>query len=700
MVNLCAIRLYVCLTYSLLLIFQEMTNLTKIDPISEEFGQLEFELQVQLNAPKLIIGECYDILNKQVNANFVDYCKTLLPQNIVDVYVPTNKLTQSVSDIIANGVKVDEKTGFHFQVDTFRVDRSAKEVEVIHFKIALGNTLNFQPATNITNTCDYLEEEPSLADLRLGYHSLCCSTSNDFVVFNECQISAYHLIKMPGGKYLEEPKPGYDICDLCGKALATIWCINDSAQLCAKCDEESHKTNKMFERHKRLPLLEARCVMEFCPVHSEQRVEYYCPKCRGPVCFTCKMEGSHSCGKAAVHPLVPIKKAYGERVESSQTENPICVKRKSAIDQKIKLADDRLDMIRQNAEEICAEIQRIADVAQQNVRELAGEKALLVRSSKTELQRKRKEIETLERFTHIHRYVSLPLTFINYFDRQDVYIDGMKETTDLPEDTRVEPDLCVFGTLDVSNRPANRTFAQSVMTARSLTADEIAEEEKNRKSSISQRGKNGPVFTSLVKLGKRRADRNRETGLTLNFTPFQGSAIITNAATARTLYLCFPFKDMPQTHLLFSSKRDGRSIRKMHEMIDEIGITAVFIQKDEYIFGGFAACKWNSSGKPFGDKSSSFIFSVTQDALVPYRPNISDACHLIATEDTLSFGKYDLVLADNFDRCTGSIENSYGIGFKQGSNEAENFLAGQPLFKADVVEVWGFWRPEDQQFNH
>jgi hypothetical protein len=132
----------------------------------------------------------------------------------------------------------------------------------------------------------------------------------------------------------------------------------------------------------------------------------------------------------------------------------------------------------------------------------------------------------------------------------------------------------------------------------------------------------------------------------------------------------------------------------MHEMIDGIGITTLLVRTGNFIFGGFAAAKWISNGRPFGERSSSFLFSVSRDAFVPYQPRVADACHLLATPDTITFGKYDLRLAGNFDDCSSVIENSYGIGFEQGSEEAKTFLAGAPAFVADVVEVWGFFNAE------
>jgi hypothetical protein len=120
------------------------------------------------------------------------------------------------------------------------------------------------------------------------------------------------------------------------------------------------------------------------------------------------------------------------------------------------------------------------------------------------------------------------------------------------------------------------------------------------------------------------------------------------------------------------------------------------IKKGEFVFGGSAAVKWRNDGLPFGDGRSSFLFSLSQDAVIPFKARVNDACHLYATEDTLTFGKYDLILADDFDGCSAVLESSYGIGFRPGSAEAQTFLAGEPGFRADEVEVWGFFTVEQQ----
>jgi hypothetical protein len=171
---------------------------------------------------------------------------------------------------------------------------------------------------------------------------------------------------------------------------------------------------------------------------------------------------------------------------------------------------------------------------------------------------------------------------------------------------------------------------------------------------------------------------------------------VPDAEEAVVLYNCFPFKAQPLTHLLFSSNRDGRSIEKMHELIDGIGITTVLLQAGDFKFGGFAASKWNSDGKPFSENGNSFLFSLTSDAMIPYRPQNPERCQLFATPNSLAFGRKDLVLERDFDQCSSVLGNSYGAGWPEGSKEVRTFLAGADTFAADLVEVWGFFTIEQE----
>lgn len=718
-------------------------QLVQTSPFSEEYGQIEYELQLQLKAPKLVIRECYELGIPRAQAEFQAYCKNCRTPNVVDVFIQTSDIHQYVADIAANGIKVDTTNGFKFRTGSFEVDKDKEMIEVIRLQIALGLTLNFEKSEADLYQSEFAEAEPTQSCLKQGYDSLCVSDKHDFVVFNPHQIKTCNLVRFEGGKNLESVNNDDCICDLCNKEPATVWCVNDSAKLCAECDQSSHSINKIMQKHKRVSMDDARVMMEFCPVHSDERVEYYCPVCQAPVCIICKMNGSHSQGEKSTHPLIPLRAAYCEAIEHSKKNDDKFDKKIELLDERLKNAEEKMNELVANAEEMEKEITRRADAAIKQLKSILEEKALLIKSAKTEILRKKEELLDNSHFLETEKNSVGPLLFLRAYSRHHKLAEEFNKLDDIQPELPIEADSCVEGSLtvksDSSAKPiTNKVSAPETPVSRDIPSpnfqsNSIVFNENNSKRnyspnradfstnspssfSISASPKQQsmsippakqsfptestrssfPPFSSLMEIARRKLQKLEGLNLELNFQPFQGSSILTDLSMATQLYLCFPFKSLPHTYLLFSSERDGRSIAKMHQKIDEIGISAVIVRNasNRFIFGGFAAAKWNNKGIPFGNKSSGFLFNLTRDAFIPYRPQINDACYLYATENTLTFGKYDLILADDFDRCSAVIENSYGIGLQHGSRDAQAFLAGEPQFVADVVEVWGFFTSE------
>ena len=457
-----------------------------------------------------------------------------------------------------------------------------------------------------------------------------------------------------------------------------------------ECDHESHAGKKMFERHKRIPIEDAMAAGDMCPVHGDSRVEFYCTKCKVPLCVTCKVTGSHSKGDAASHKLIPIKDAYDMAVAAASEADGVVAERERMIDEQLKKVCQKLEGVVANEKDVEDEVMRIAHTVIENAKMLAGERALLLRSMRTELERKKDELKGVCEMLECHRAHSEQVLFVQAFDRYRVIVKGMKDNDgDIQREIDVDGDLFVHGHLDVSYNAKRGSPGKRIRKA-SMGEEEDARESR-RITTPSPEKRRFPVeYTKLTDIAERKKRRHEGD---LPFQPFHGSRIVPSSK-ASTLYLCFPFREVPETRLLFSTERDGRSISKMHELIDGMGITTILVKTGSYVFGGFAAAKWTNNGKPFGEKSSSFLFSLTHNAFIPYRPRVSDACHLLATPDSLTFGRYDFKLADDFDDCSAIIENSYGVGFERGGSDATTFMAGAPTFSADLVEVWGFFTLE------
>jgi hypothetical protein len=668
-------------------------TLVTVSPVSDEFGELERLLQVQLNAPQLKVSEVHDLTSPNVDAAYRQYAKTMLPPNVVTAFVLASSVNQTPEEIAAKGLRVDPNVGFKVKLGTFDLDRSQPFIEVLAVSIALGATQNHQPPvlTRLPDT-EFIEQGPTHADLKPGYHSLCVSLTDEYVVFSAAQVNCGYLVKFAGGPNLAESTEEDNLCDVCRQREATVWCLNCAAKLCAECDKETHALNAVLEKHERIPIAEARSRIEFCPLHPTSRVEYYCPLCRTPVCINCKLTGTHSTGPAANHPLIPIREAYEQALESTTQEDPVLVRRKGAIREKLAASQKLLDQVLENEEEVEVKVKKIGEDAIAQARKLGGEKALVIRSVQTELARKLEEMDALERSLLAHRKKSGPQAFLRAVDRQALIVGALQGTDDLPLELSVHGDLTLYDNLTVGGLRDNEVSQESITPGAPVTTDADALDtstfSETPTTPIRKRGASGLNITSLALVAQKKVRRNK--GIELSFEPFHRSKIVTDPEERVTLYRCFPFKGQPQPHLLYSSARDERSLKQLHSQVDNVGITAVIVQVGEYRFGGFAASQWNSDGEPFGTQGCSFLFNLKEDAVIPYKQN-PKTLQLYATPDVIAFGQQDLVLAGNFDECSSVLENSYGVGFAEDSVEAKTYLAGSETFVADLVEVWGFY---------
>lgn len=68
------------------------------------------------------------------------------------------------------------------------------------------------------------------------------------------------------------------------------------------------------------------------------------------------------------------------------------------------------------------------------------------------------------------------------------------------------------------------------------------------------------------------------------------------------------------------------------------------------------------------------------------RPFVRHDCLRSDPEGVIQFGVGDLVLVGPLNECKSELEQSYGIGLSR--DEAKTLLAGAPVFKVDMIELW------------
>lgn len=668
-------------------------QLQPFENTSEEYGLSEYLLQIQLNAPHLKISECFDIGNKIVKENFANFVKELHPPNIVDVFIPVTSLQQPVSDILSHGIRVSPKNGFRFQTGAVQLEANKDVYEVVHLSVALGAVYNNQKAGVDLLDTTFADVSPAPSAVPEGYNSMRVSDDNEFVVFNAAQINSLRLVRFNGHENLSSEPKLKQICSICGKDNATLWCENDQCKLCEQCDKEAHAT-KLTQNHTRMPVAQSLLGQQRCPVHPDVAVAYYCTKCHCPVCLECKVKGSHSKGDQAKHRLVDLSKAYDDALAQLSKPNTCFITREKTLNAHLKVANDKLDEIEETEKQIEAEITRIAAKAIEESRLQSGLRAQVVKSAKLEIERKIAELKAQRNLINIHRDNSEPLDVVQACYLNSVLEKDITENTDLPAPaSNVDAQLQVFGKLEVQPpRSSGKVTSRGLPLGGTTNFSDSEAFTTNIETNEDDLEEPDPHITHISRMAKRKFERRGNKQLP--FVPFDGSSIIHDPEIARNLYMTFPFKGEPITHRMYYSEEDGRNVTKIHKIVDGHGITCVLVKSGDNIFGGFAASKWNSDGKAFGKGSSSFLFQLNKDAFIPNRGQTEEPICLYATPDSITFGKYDLAIVGNLERCHSTIENSYGVGFAFDSQKAKTFLAGSPEFRADIVEVWGFYSPQ------
>ena len=273
----------------------------------------------------------------------------------------------------------------------------------------------------------------------------------------------------------------------------------------------------------------------------------------------------------------------------------------------------------------------------------------------------------------------------------ELYTNFVKENKDLPLKIEGIANLDVFGQIQVKPQavPAKLNNSSLVQNREinEFDSDQNAEEDEEEIEDL-------PHISSLAKIAERKLKKFQEMNTKFDFVPFQDSQILTNDELRNRLYLCLPFKAVPEPHILFSSFIHGMTMKSLHENVDNVGITCVLIKFGKNIFGGFAGTKWTPDGNPKREKSSTFLFQLTKDAYIPYGGQKEDTFYTVSTENYISFGGEDLKISGkSLEECSSAIENSFGVGLKYGSKAAKEFLAGKHQFKPDAIEIWGFFSP-------
>lgn len=236
----------------------------------------------------------------------------------------------------------------------------------------------------------------SLPPIPADYHSAHISEVNGkdtgshvYFVKNSSQILPMYMVqftlyedKEAGNGSRDSTMYTQGICQVCEKQPATIYCVPDKTDMCAKCDRDVHSANKVVRSHQRVPISEKTQYQEeiygYCTDHKNIEREFFCTICRVPVCVHCKMIGSHSSGSFASHKLTPIQEAYQGIIQIANQEDKLIASKKSQLEKQIALLSEKVDLINKNTKLVEKQIREKADQALKQLEELSWQKVTCI----------------------------------------------------------------------------------------------------------------------------------------------------------------------------------------------------------------------------------------------------------------------------------------------------------------------------------
>ncbi|KAJ5073125.1 zinc finger protein constans-like 10 [Anaeramoeba ignava] len=404
---------------------------TRIPKQTEEFGTVEYKLQLGLNLPTLEITKLYSLNNPHLTLSFEQNSSEMM---ILDSFVDPREIKSpnSIESIFARGFLIDPEEGLSFNVGQLLLEKNtSNQYQLILCKIAIKRpfltdktlskddipkdfdclSLKSDSSQNFLNNSSYFFDSFKKLFFSQDFFS------NKFVLFEKSKILPTHFVKFKiDDGQIQNTNKNKPLCDFCEKKPAIIWCQNDQARFCKACDEEYHSSNKLLQRHVRIPISEAEEITEKCFYHSDQNIEFYCPTCKMALCVHCKMVGNHSTGESSTHKLVSIKHAYSNILKTSKKPDPLLLQRKSSISKQTIAVKKRISEIETNGENIKARTREIMNQIISSIDGITEKKLEVLNSDLTNLQRQEKEIDWLLGFLNRQQEIQSPLAFIASWD--------------------------------------------------------------------------------------------------------------------------------------------------------------------------------------------------------------------------------------------------------------------------------------------
>jgi hypothetical protein len=424
----------------------------------DEYARIEYLLRASLRSLKARILSIHAINAPQQDAIFD---ANHVASTVVDAWVDSRVLPEenSIHNIIHCGGRfriTDPNRGVSFCTGTIDIDdadaNGQPRNESLHYEFLL---------CRVATGRSFVVERSNLGKhgIPVGYDSIALHQEQavdptlyyrEYIVNDESRIYPCFVVNCVFNP-AEDRVTVVPKCEACEDLPAVVYCMQDNAKLCDRCDQQLHRGNRIAERHNRVLLNEMQTTvgMTMCKEHTSMPVQYYDPVLHVPVCIQCKMTGSHSSGENSLHQLVAITDAYQSSMDDMDRERHTVDERRQTIRTQLTSIERRMALVNQNHEKCQDQLYEIVQRAVQVLHEETQSKLSALLSDEAELRRQVDYYDWMDTFLRYQQGYTNPVDFLLTFrSHSSILAKCPSEIVDGAANVR--PDLIVVGNLDIA----------------------------------------------------------------------------------------------------------------------------------------------------------------------------------------------------------------------------------------------------------
>lgn len=423
-----------------------LSSLSNVGKHHPAFGRLEYLLRLGLQSTSVNIVSCHAINSPQQDRAFEQQFSDTI---VLDSFLAAGELVEpnTIPNVIQHGgrirlndismifptgaIKLTEPPRAMY--DTVGMAGTSKRLpvyEYLHCRVAVGRCLVVEQR----ELDDVTQLPPGYSSVKIvpdgetdgdaaGGRGAPREYLHEYIIAEDSRVYPDFIVHFTYDPEADASK-AQPLCEQCEDQPATVFCVQDSAKLCDKCDGILHSASKVLRKHTRVSVqqLRSQVSMVMCKEHPTMPVQFFDSELHVPVCVHCRMSGSHSSGEKASHPLLKIEDAYAKAVDTMERERSVIEEKRRTISAQMSAIEGKVQGVHANGSYIEEALKCMVQDVLQCLQDATQARLNVLLSDESELRRQLAFYEWSDNFLQYQRELVDPVDFVQTYRRHSMLL--------------------------------------------------------------------------------------------------------------------------------------------------------------------------------------------------------------------------------------------------------------------------------------